>query len=165
MSNFEIKDRRGERKLDPVPVAKLVDHLEAQLTSGDKSTWLEVKAAIAPAQIQQPPPQPPTLIMVGRVLGLRSDDLPFIADYWLSPDYDDCRDWEKQARKRLDTFLGCDCASHAPCGIHKMYIPQWQQADMQRLTLAGTKPLPRVLEVLHKAQMARVQQSSISLVR
>jgi hypothetical protein len=47
-----------------------------------------------------------------------------------------------------------------------MYIPQWQQADMQRLTLAGIKPAPRVLEILHKAEMARVERvKNISLPR
>lgn len=150
-SNFEFKDRRGDKKETP-PVVLVASDPQP---TGDRSRWLEVKAAIAPAQIQQPHPQPPALIIVGRVLGLRSDNLPFIADYWLSPDYDDCRDWEGQARKRLDTFLGCDCSNHTPCSIHKMYIPQWKQADMQRLTLAGSKPVPKVLEVLHKAELAR----------
>lgn len=163
VSTFEVRDRRGEKKESAAPVA--VAAPEPQPT-GDRSRWLEVKAAIAPGQIPQPPPHPPALIIIGRVLGLRSDDLAFIADYWITPDYDDCRDWEEQARKRLDTFLRCDCASHAPCAVHRMYIPQWQQADMQRLTLAGTKPVPRVLEVLHKAEMARVQRSkAISLPR
>ena len=162
-NNFEFKDRRGEKKEVPAPV--IIEDAEDQ-PKGDRSSWLEIKAAIAPQQIQQPHPQPPALILLGRVLGLRSDENPFIADYWLTPDYDDCRDWEEQARKRLDTFLGCDCSSHAPCSVHRMLIPQWQKADMQRLTLAGTKPVPRVLEILHRAEMARVKRSqAISIPR
>jgi hypothetical protein len=161
LSNFEIIDRRKDKKETPLPVV-----VEEPQPIGDRSSWLEVKAAIAPTQINQPHPQPPALVLLGRVLGLRSDENAFIADYWLTPDYDDCRDWEAQARKRLDTFLGCDCSSHAPCAIHRMYIPQWQQADMQRLTLAGTKAVPRVVEILHKAELARAaREKTISLPR
>jgi hypothetical protein len=163
LSNFEFRDKRGDKKEVPPTIALVASESKP---AGDRSTWLEVKAAISPAQIQQSPHQPPALVIMGRVLGLRSDELPFIADYWLSADYDDCRDWEAQARKRLDTFLNCDCSSHSPCAVHKMYIPQWQTADMKRLALVGTKPVPRVLEVLHKAEMARAQRSqAIALPR
>lgn len=140
-------DRRGQKKAEPVEVEKPI------VSSTDKSEWEEVKYAIAWRPI--PSNGPLQIIIIGRALGLRSDGLPFIADYWLTADYDDNRDWEEQAKKRLDTFLGCECSSHAPCAIHRMYIEQWEKQDIHRSQLCGQKKVPKVLEVLHKAERAR----------
>ena len=148
LSLFKVVDRRKEKAEAETEVTAPVAIIEP-VASADKGTWEEVKYGVAFR------PAHGGVIILGRAMGLRSDGLPFIADYWFSADWDDNRDWEAQSKKRLDTFLNCDCNSHAPCAIHKMYFDQWLQQDTQRLTLAGTKPVPKVLEILHKAELAR----------
>lgn len=155
-SKFEVIDRRGGRKPDPAP-AEVIE--AAPESTGDKSGWEEVKYAIAWRPVPQQQPGPLSIILLGRALGLRSDGLPFIADYWFSADYEDNRDWEVQAKNRLDTFLNCDCNDYSPCVVHQMYFKQWVQVDSQRLELAGSKPVPKVLEILHKAEMARQERA------
>jgi hypothetical protein len=156
-SKFEVVDRRGGKKAEAVAVEEIVPATPE--TTADKSSWEEIKYAIAWRPIPQNQPGPLQIIIIGRALGLRSDGLPFIADYWFSADYEDNRDWEAQAKKRLDTFLGCECNDYGPCGVHKMYFNQWVEADTQRLTLAGNKPVPRVLEILHKVERARMERA------
>jgi hypothetical protein len=161
LSNIKVIDRRRDKKEEPTPAVETIP-----VSAGDGSSWEEVKYAVACRVVQQNQPGPLQLIIMGRVLGLRSDGIPFVADYWFSADYDDCRDWETQAKKRLDTFLGCGCDTFSPCAVHKMYFEQWEKADIQRLTLAGQKPVPKVLEILHQAEMARQQRAkNISLPR
>ena len=150
MSRFEITDKRRQKAEAEVsaPVAVI-----EPVPSTNKSSWEEVKYGVAfrPAQ--------GGIIILGRAMGLRSDGLPFLADYWFTADWDDNRDWETHAKKRLDTFLNCGCNSHAPCAVHKMYFDQWLQQDTQRLTLAGNRPVPKVLEIMHKAELARRQNA------
>jgi hypothetical protein len=70
--------------------------------------------------------------------------------------------WEPKARERLDTFLDCECKEHGPCATHRMYIPQWQQADIQRLNLMASEPLPEVLEIVMRAEQARASQKIVA---
>lgn len=155
MSNIEIIDRRGERKVEEAKPVVLAD---SQAT--DKSTWEEVKYAVAPL------PARGGIVLSGRAMGLRSDGVAFVADWFFTADWDDCRGWEEKVKKRLDTFLNCECSLHAPCAVHRMYIEQWKQADVQRMELANQKPVPKVLEVLHKMAMAqREQAQTIALPR
>lgn len=155
-SKFEVIDRRGSKKPEPAAIPVVEEKIQV---TGDRSSWEEVKYAIAWRPVPQSQPGPLQIIIMGRALGLRSDGLPFIADYWMTPDYDDSRDWEKQSKKRLDTFLNCECNDFHPCAVHQMYFPQWVERDSQRLNLAGTKPVPKVLEILHKAEMARMERA------
>ena len=94
-------------------------------------------------------------IVTGRAVGLRSDGLCFLADYFLSPIYPEHFDWTEEARKRLDTFLGCDCMRGGACSVHKLYVPQWIKADTQRLELIGSQQVPEAIEVMVKAERSR----------
>ena len=159
MSSFEIKNRRGGNKEAPAPA--IIPAVASEPT-GDNLSWEDVKYAIAWRPIPQRQPGPLQIILMGRAIGLRSDGLPFVADYWFEPEYDP--DWQVKVKKRLDTFLGCGCNDFSPCAVHKMYFGKWAEADTQRLTMAGERPVPTVLEILHKAEMARQQRAQSIVV-
>jgi hypothetical protein len=150
LSNFEIVDRRKDKKESP---SLVVIPAEIPEQVGDKSTWKNVGYMIILIPSNAGP------IVAGRAVGLRSDELCFIADYFLPQIYPEHFDWTGEARKRLDTFLGCECARGIPCAIHKMYVPQWVEADSQRLQLIGSSPVPEAVEVMVKAERARAASS------
>ena len=143
---FEIKDRRGENKQTPAPVAVEVPSNEPK---ADTSFWKNVGYMIVLVPSNAGP------IVTGRAVGLRSDGLCFIADYFLPQIYPEHFDWTVKARERLDTWLGCDCVRGNTCGTHKMYMPQWMKADSQRLELIGSSPVPEAIEIMFKADQAR----------
>lgn len=144
MSNFEVIDRRRQNKVvveDPVVV---------DTRDGDKSVWDgDVVDLIALM------PQPDgAMVVMGRSIGLRGDGTPFCADYWFDMIWNREMDWTIKTRKRLDTFLGCDCVPRSPCSTHRMYLQQWIQQDIQRIRLGQSAPPPRALEVFMRAEMA-----------
>ena len=146
LSNFEVKDRRGDKKETPAPV--VVADPEPK-PAADKSRWKNVGYMIILIPSNAGP------IVTGRAVGLRSDEKCFIGDWFLPQIYPEHLDWTTEARKRLDTFLGCECQSLVPCAVHKMYVPQWIKADTQRLELIGSSPVPEAIEVMVKAERAR----------
>jgi hypothetical protein len=149
---FVINDRRGQKK-EPRQDIQIV---QAQLEENtDKSSWKEVCFPMLLMNVQTGQGQPPQTIVMGRAAGERSDGRVFIADYALPQVWEAGFDWTKYAQKRLDTFLGCDCKETVPCATHKMYLPQWQQQDMQRLSAIAQAPVPRPLEILMMAEQAR----------
>lgn len=156
MSNnkFEVIDRRRDKKQDAAPLVLV----ESPEPTGDKTTWKNVAYMIVLFGSQGGP------LVCGRAVGLRSDGKFFVADWIFPPIYPEHFDWTVESRKRLDTFLGCDCMSTAPCGVHKMYIPQWQEADGQRIALIGSAPVPEAVEVMMKAEQAR-KSSQIAIPR
>lgn len=158
MSNnkFEVVSRRGGNK-EGVIAAPILE-TAPEKSAGDKSTWKNVAYMIVLIGSQGGP------LVSGRAIGLRADEKFFIADYFLPPIYPEHFDWTVEARKRLDTFIGCDCTSAGPCGVHKMYLPQWLQADTQRLELIGSRPVPEAVEVMIKADQAR-KASQIAIPR
>ena len=163
MSNFEIVSRRGGNKQETTPAMKLEDHIEEKsVSSADKSSWKNVPRNPCYMIVLVGSPNGP--LVSGRAIGVRSDEKFFIADWLLPPIYEEHFDWTVESRKRLDTFIGCGCTSAGPCGVHKMYIPQWQQADMQRLNLIGNAPVPEAVEIMMKADKAR-QASQIAIPR
>jgi hypothetical protein len=145
-SEFEYVDRRKEKKESPTPVA--VEVPEPKPTA-NKSSWKNVGYMIVLIGSQNGP------LVSGRAVGLRSDEKFFIADWFLPPIYPEHLDWTVEARKRLETFLGCDCTNIAPCAVHKLYFPQWIKADTQRLELIGNSPVPEAVEVMIKAERSR----------
>ena len=142
-------DRRGEKKPEQIvakPEQAVKDSPEA------KGAWDDVTYMVVLAQ------GPTGQIMVlGRAVGLREDGETFVADWIFPPLWQEGFRWEPEVKKRLDTFLNCDCTISGPCSIHKMYIPQWMQADTQRLNLLAAAPVPRALETLTKAEQARAK--------
>ena len=144
-STFEVTDRRGGNKEAPTPVLVAVPEIAV-----DKSTWKNVGYMIVLIGSKNGP------LVSGRAVGLRSDEKFFIADWFLPPIYPEHFDWTSEARKRLDTFLGCGCTNVAPCAVHAMYMPQWIKADTQRLELIGNSPVPEAVEVMIKAERSRV---------
>ena len=143
MSNFEVKDRRGSNKEEPAeePVIAAVPEPAA-----DKSSWKNVGYMICLIPSNAGP------IVAVRAGGLRSDEKCFIGDYFLPQIYPEHFDWTIKARKRLDTYLGCDCGIGVQCAVHKVYLPQWIKADTQRLELIGSSPVPAAVEAMVKAQ-------------
>lgn len=163
MSNkFEVIDRRGGNKQEAEASPEIIPAAATEST-GDKSTWKNIpkNPAYMVVLAGSPSGQP---IVSGRAVGLRADEKFFIADWIFPPIYPEHFDWTIEARKRLDTFLGCDCTSQAPCGVHKIYLQQWMQADQQRLALIGTTPVPEAVEVMAKAEQAR-RASKIAVPR
>ena len=148
MSNIKFVDHRGSNKQErvEVPIVETVSE-----PTGDRSSWKNVGYMIVLIPSNAGP------IVTGRAVGLRSDEKCFIADYFLPQIYPEHFDWTIEARKRLDTFLGCECASGTPCAVHKMYQPQWIKADSQRLELIGSSPVPESIEVMIKAERARAE--------
>jgi hypothetical protein len=150
LSNFEVIDRRKDKKETPVLIEAPTPKPET-----NKSTWKNVGYMIVLVPSNAGP------LVAGRAVGLRCDEKCFLADYFLPQIYPEHLDWTIEARKRLDTFLGCDCTGGTPCSIHKMYVPQWIKADTQRLELIGNSPVPEAIEVMVKAERARAASSIV----
>jgi hypothetical protein len=147
--SIEIIDRRGGKKVDEAPApSEQPAQVGPQLVKGEKHTWLDVAYMLTLTQGSQ------GFIFIGRCVGERSDGRPFIGDWLLPPLWPEGLQWEPKAKERLDTFLDCECVERTPCAIHKVYLPQWQQADIQRLNLMASAPMPRAIEVLVLAEKA-----------
>jgi hypothetical protein len=142
-SKIEVIDRRGGRKEEPSAAPVVI---EAPEPVGDRSSWKSVAYMICLVPSNAGP------LVAGRAVGLRSDQKCFLADYFLSQIYPENFDWTVEARKRLETFIGCECTGGVPCAIHREYVPQWIKADTQRLELIGSSPVPEAIEVMIKAQ-------------
>jgi hypothetical protein len=145
-------DRRGANKIwVPEKVEPLVVD---EKTGAVKGEWEDVAYMVVMIQMQRN--QPP--MVAGRAVGLRKhDQKTCIADYLFSPIWPSQLDWVKDARKRLDTFLDCDCGANAPCSLHQMNMPLWQKSDMERLNMIASMPLPKALEALMRMEMAKAQ--------
>jgi hypothetical protein len=154
---FIVVDKRGKNAdVVVVPVVPVESETEPDMSKGK---WDDVRYIIALAQT------PGGMIINGRAVGLRMDGLTVIADYILPPLWPKDLDWPKQARKRLDTFLECECSVKGACAVHKMYVQKWMEADTQRLNLQASQPLPKALEVLMKAEQARAKQAEPRIIR
>ena len=142
LSNFEVVDRRRSKEHHEEPV-KLEE-------TGPKGEWKDVAYVLA-----WMPSRDGSLMGIGRAVGIRSDGVgPFTADYVLPNIWKSGFDWTLEARKRLDTFLNCDCTRSGPCAVHRIYLPQWIKADSQRIEMHNSLPLPECVEVLMRAEVA-----------
>lgn len=148
--SFVINDRRGQ----PKPPREDVKLVELVSEEGDKTTWKNVGYLVVLSQNANGP------VMIGRAVGLRSDEMFFVGDYTLPPIWKEDFMWQPQAKKRLDTFLGCACTRSGPCAVHKLQLGQWKENDVERFNSIVSAPLPEAIEVLMRAEMAR-QQSSV----
>lgn len=154
MSNFEVIDRRRQKDHHEEPVKPVEGCVNGQ--------WKDVAYVLAWV-----PSGPNGSVMgIGRAVGIRTDGLgPFTADYILPNIWKTGFDWTVEARKRLDTYLGCGCTRSGPCSIHKIYYPQWQKADVQRIEMANSMPLPESVELLMRAEVAaQTKQKESNLV-
>lgn len=155
-SKIEVIDRRGSRKEEPA-AAMVVEASPEPRAAGDRSSWKNIPKN--PGYMIALIPSNAGPIVVGRAVGLRSDEKCFIADFFLPQIYPEHFDWTAEARKRLDTFLGCECASGVQCAVHKIKQPEWIKNDTQRLELIGSSPVPEAIEVMVKAERARAASS------
>jgi hypothetical protein len=147
LSNFEFKDHRGSNKEESAAAPVIA---AAPEPTADKSSWKNVGYMICLIPSNAGP------IVAGRAVGLRSDEKCFIGDYFLPQIYPEHFDWTAEARKRLDTYLGCECGIGVQCAVHREYLPQWIKADTQRLELIGSSPVPEAIEAMVKGQRASI---------
>jgi len=139
VANIEFKDRRGSNK--EVPALTLVPAPEANPEpAADKSSWKNVGYMICPAQ------GPQGLLILGKACGLRQDGLSCFADYLFLPIEPEHFEWKKEARRRLNSFLGCDCTNSLQCHVHQIAINNWKKEDFERLEAFSKKPMPEAVE-------------------
>jgi hypothetical protein len=154
VSNFEIVDRRRDKKVEESPV------IVAETAAEGADEWDGDIADVVALM----PQQDGSMIVMGRSIGIRGDGMPVCADYWFPTVWPKGLDWTKETRKRLDTFLGCSCAARSPCATHRMYLQQWIQQDIQRIRLSQSAPPPRAMEVYILAERA-AQASAVVVPR
>lgn len=146
---FTVVDKRGQCHIE-TEKPLIVEPEKPKTPTGSKRIWKSVGFIICIV----PHPQMGPLI-VGRGVGLREDGVCCIADYLFPPVWPEDTDWTKEVRKRLNTWLGCDCATGLPCEMHRREPAKWQQADFERLEKLKQRPLPEALEIMMRAEQAR----------
>ena len=136
---FKVIDRRGEARVEtmPEPVVPKAP-IEAEVKS--KRIWKNVGYMICPAQ------GPQGLLILGKACGLRQDGLSCFADYLFLPIEPEHFEWKKEARRRLNSFLGCDCTNSLQCHVHQIAINNWKKEDFERLEAFSKKPMPEAVE-------------------
>lgn len=159
---IRVVDRRKEKAeaeaATILTIEEAVPQEEQPSTYGKK--WKSIGLMIVFIQGQGNAPIP-----AGRAIGMRDDGKgPFIADLIFPPIWPEKLDWVKEVRKRLDTFLGCECKEHNPCAVHKIIMPQWTREDTKRISEISSQPIPECIEILMKADQAR-QNSKIIVPR
>jgi len=131
---------------------------ESEEVQKGKRTWKSQGFLIVMAQ------GPQGIVISGRVVGLRGDGQLCVADYMFAPVVPEHEDWKKEARRRLNTFLGCDCKTGYQCHTHKIAIQNWNREDVDRVAKSTQKNLPEAIEVLMRAEQAR-QKTGIVVPR
>jgi len=143
---FTVVDKRGQARVEtPAPIIVAPE----PGVKPDRSFWKSTDLLIVLNNVQG------QMMILGRAVGLRSDDCFFCADWVFPPRWHDGLDWPKEARKRLNTFLNCDCTNAGPCAEHKFNLPQWMRADGERLNLLGREPISEAVEVMQRVEQAR----------
>lgn len=153
---FTVIDKRGAN--NPVqeretPVAQTTDNREVS-----ERKWVSLAYLIV---LNTPPNQGP--LVMGRAAGLANDENVFVADYLFGARWEAGFDWTIDVKRRLDTFLTCTCSPKSgPCQFHRRVAPTgWLQEDMTRIREEGERIVPKVLEVLSKAEKTRQQAQRI----
>lgn len=100
-------------------------------------------------------------VPAGRIAGLRGDGPLFVADFLFAPVTTEHEDWRKEARRRLNTFLGCECKTGHRCNVHQVACENWIKEDIDRIMKSTQKDLPEAIEVLMKAEQARQKTSLV----
>jgi hypothetical protein len=153
---FEIIDKRGQSNsavVDRVPEPKKEENPPVQ----DRK-WKSVGYVIV---VNQDPQK--GLFVMGRAAGLATDENTFVADYLFGMRWEAGFDWTIDAKRRLDSFLQCPCSPQTgPCPYHRRMAPQgWLKEDMDRIREDGLRAVPEVIEILAKAERARMQATRI----
>mgnify|MGYP001578509397 CR=1 FL=1 len=139
-----INDRRGQKKEPrPEPVPEVAEE------SGEKESWKDTAYMVVMMRT------PSGTMVAGRAVGERSDGRVFVADWIFPPVWQKETEWTQYAQKRLDKYLGSKCIETEVCSDHKRYLPQWGQADMDRLNRIATQAVPSCIETLMRAEQAR----------
>lgn len=154
---FTIIDKRGQNHAAEEAPAQPETH--AVISAQATKSWKEVAY-----KFEVVPTGQGVVVMLLRATGTRGDDKPFVADYLLHPmdanEFEKLEDWKKIAKKRLDTFLGCQCTiAHGNCSVHKLALQQWPKADMRRYEIMNQRPMPGPMEMLARTEMARVRNN------
>jgi hypothetical protein len=147
---FTVIDRRGAAHVSiecvpaPQPVAAITEE-----TRKSRIIWRKVSFLICQAQ------SPMGILILGKAIGLRQDGLSCCSDYVLPPVFPEHLDWVKEARRRLNTYLGCECQNGVLCATHRNLIPNWQKEDFAKLTELSSKPAPEAVEAFIKQAQAK----------
>jgi hypothetical protein len=155
LSNFEVIDRRRSKPQDEEAIVPAEPVVSIDAPAATRQ-WKDVAYVLAFMPIQNG-----NMLIIGRAVGIRKDGLgPFLADFLLpniwGPDFT----WQKEAKKRLDTFLGCECSTQARCPIHTLKVDQWATEDRRRLETVASAPMPEAVELLVRAEMAAQAKKS-----
>lgn len=155
---FTFVDKRGQNHAEEEAPAQPLEN--SATTINQKKIWKEVCYRFDIVRLKD------GLGVVCVAVGERGDGKPFCASYLTHPlDINDGIDWKPLAKKRLDTFLGCDCSiSRGQCGLHRLNVAQWERVDEQRYMTISGRPIPRPLEILNMAVAAH-QSANIVLAR
>jgi hypothetical protein len=159
LSNFEIADRRGKNKPEPVVAPVEVEEAPVAVDIAERHWKGKIEYFIAFAQGRDG-----NIIPLGRALGLRSDGNPCLADWIMPPKWKENESFQANVRDRLETFLHCKCSSHQQCKEHTILIAQWSQQDQIRLNLVMSEPMSDAMAMLERAEKSR-QQAKPNLVR
>ena len=155
-SEIIVIDRRGQNH-GTVEIETPKPQESEEVQKG-KRTWKSQGFLIVMAQ------GPQGDVISGRVVGLRGDGQLCVADYMFAPVVPEHEDWKKEARRRLNTFLGCDCKTGYQCHTHQIAIQNWNREDVDRVAKSTQKNLPEAIEVLMKAEQER-QKTGIVVPR
>ena len=155
-SEIIVIDRRGQNH-GTVEIETPKPQESEEVQKG-KRTWKSQGFLIVMAQ------GPQGYVISGRVVGLRGDGQLCVADYMFAPVVPEHEDWKKEARRRLNTFLGCDCKTGYQCHTHQIAIQNWNREDVDRVAKSTQKNLPEAIEVLMKAEQER-QKTGIVVPR
>lgn len=129
---------------------------------GEKLSWKSVGYVVAFL------PMGSAQVLMVRAVGMRTDERVFTADYALPPMLEEGQDFVGEAKKRLDTFLGCSCYEGGRCKFHGETCPgqagpgKWLEEDIKRLQKIQSGSLPEAVEVLMKAEAARAQNRIVT---
>jgi hypothetical protein len=146
---FTVIDRRGQERVETeAPI--IVEPEKPKTPVGSKRIWKSTAFLVV---LNQAPGE--GFVISGRAVGLREDGVLALADYAFAPIWKEGSDWTKEAQRRLNTWLGCDCKPMVMCETHKAIIPNWIREDNDRLSNVGRQPVPECVEVMAKAEHAR----------
>lgn len=157
---FTVTDKRGQN--NPIqeprkPQSEIADN--APVKNG---VWKSVAYMIVFNQHPQGGP-----MILGRAAGLANDGDVYVADYLFGMRWEAGFDWTIDAKRRLDTFLTCQCSGKTgQCAYHRRVAPNgWLKEDTDRLRDEGDRPVPEVLEVLFKAERAKQMAQRVLVPR
>lgn len=153
---FTVVDKRGQNATvqeKPIPVASAADSSPAK-----ERSWESLGYLIGVNQGKE------GMFIYGRVAGLATDGEIFTADYMFGGRWEAGFDWTIDAKRRLDTYLTCSCsAKKGHCSYHRRMDANggWLKEDMDRIKTDGQRQVPKVIEVLFRAERDKKLASKI----